>query len=100
MAVCGVDNIYVSPYDRARGRGKQSLGLGASRVFMRVGTFWASDSWTREEGKGGTESKSKGDSASGQGRFTVSRRALSEEGRQGCVFIYAAEHLFDNERVS
>ena len=63
MAVCGVDNIDVSPYERARGRGKRGLGLGASRVFMCVGTVWASDSWAREEGKGGTESKSKGDSA-------------------------------------
>jgi hypothetical protein len=30
---------------------------------MRVSTVWASHSWAREEGKGGTESKSKGDSA-------------------------------------
>ncbi len=60
VAVRGVDDVNVSPYEWTRGLGKRDLGLGASRVFMRVVTVWASPGWAHGEGKG--ESESKGDS--------------------------------------
>ena len=34
VAVRGVDDVDVSPYEWTRGRGKWSLGLGALSVFM------------------------------------------------------------------
>jgi hypothetical protein len=63
MAVRGMDDVDVSPYEWTRWRGERKLGLSASRVFMRGSTVWASYGWDRGEDKDGPESKSKGDSA-------------------------------------
>ena len=99
MAVCGVDNIYVSPYDRARGRGKRGLGLGASLVFMCVGTVWASDSWAREEGKGGTESKSKSDSAHLGREGSPSREEPCRRKDGRVAFLYMQLSIFSLTNV-
>ena len=63
VAVRGVDDVDVSPYEWTRGWGKWSLGLSALGVFMRLGTVWASPGWANREGKSDSESKSKCDSA-------------------------------------
>ena len=101
MAVCGVDDVDISPYERARGRGKRSLGFGASRVFVRVGTVLASHSWTRGEGKGGTESKSKGDSEhlGWEGSLSREEPCRTKDGKVAFLYMQLSI-LFDNERVS
>jgi hypothetical protein len=101
-----MNDVYVSPYEWVRRRGKRDLGLRAP-VFMRVVVAWASHGWANGEGKGGPESKSKRDSAHASWSKAVLQTSLLSEverrdGKQGCVFIYLSScpaHLMDGKTL-
>jgi hypothetical protein len=93
-----MDDVYVSPYERTRGRGKRDLGLRAS-VIMRVVAAWASHSWAHREGKSGPESESKGYMA----HDNLSSRSpdfcrWGTPGRVVCLYIYQVSQLIDGWR--